>query len=374
MPHYLMSEMITKPLSVLCLTKYPRNGASSRMRSFQYLPWLERAEIAITVAPFLTEKYVSDLQQGRKNKLEVIRAYFRRLRHIVVSRNYDLVWIEYEALPWLPVWVEQFLLSSRVPYVLDYDDAVFHYYDKHRSSWVRKFLGNKHDILMRRAAMVCVGNEYLADRARQTGAKQVEVIPTVVDLERYSVLNENKMVYEESGTPCVGWIGQRSTAAFLLPYVNLFELLAQEGVARFSAIGIDASAIGSTMESISWSEESEVENVASFDIGIMPLSDGLFERGKCGYKLIQYMACGLPVVASPVGVNSEIVEHGVNGFLAETPEEWEIALRALLSDPELRKRMGKAGREKVEQLYSLQVTGPRLAALLKSVTDSRNTL
>jgi glycosyltransferase involved in cell wall biosynthesis len=100
----------------------------------------------------------------------------------------------------------------------------------------------------------------------------------------------------------------------------------------------------------------------------MPLPDNPWERGKCGFKLIQYMACGLPVIASPVGVNSEIVEHGVNGFLAETQEEWEAALRTLIADSDLRQQMGKAGREKVEREYSLQVTGPKLVALLKSIS------
>jgi glycosyltransferase involved in cell wall biosynthesis len=219
-----------------------------------------------------------------------------------VSRNHDLVWIEYETLPWLPVWIEQFLLPRRVPYVLDYDDAVFHSYDMHRNSWIRKLLGNKHDVLMRGAAIVCVGNEYLAERARQAGAKQVEVIPTVVDLDRYPMLKENQMVRKENGIPCVGWIGQRTTAAFLLPHINLFERLIEEGIARFSAIGIDDSTLGLTMEFIPWGEESEVENIMNFDIGVMPLSDSPFQRGKCGYKLIQYLACGLPVVALHVGL------------------------------------------------------------------------
>ena len=360
--------MSKNKISILFLTKYTRNGASSRIRTFQYIPLLQQAGIVVTVAPFLSGKYVSGLQQGRKNKLEAARAYFRRLWTLATSRNHDLIWIQYEALPWLPVWIEQFLLSKRVPYVLDYDDAVFHFYDMHRISWVRKLLGHKHDVLMRRAAMVCVGNEYLAERARRAGARQVEVIPTVVDLDRYPLIDEHKINSENDRVPCVGWIGQRSTAAFLLPFNKLFTQLVDEGVARFTAIGIDASAMVLTMESIPWHEESEVADISGFDIGIMPLSDGPFERGKCGYKLIQYMACGLPVVASPVGVNCEIVEHGVNGFLAETPEEWEMALRTLLADPELRIRMGKAGREKVERQYSLQVTGPKLVSLLKSVS------
>jgi glycosyltransferase involved in cell wall biosynthesis len=141
--------------------------------------------------------------------------------------------------------------------------------------------------------------------------------------------------------------------------------LQQQGVARFTAIGIDAAALGLPMDSVPWSEQTEAQDIARLDVGIMPLVDAPFERGKCGYKLIQYMACGLPVVASPVGVNRQIVEHGVNGFLAETPEQWATALRTLCADPALRARMGAAGRRKVEQHYSLQVTAPRLVQILR---------
>jgi hypothetical protein len=116
-----------------------------------------------------------------------------------------------------------------------------------------------------------------------------------------------------------------------------------------------------------WSEDSEVAMIQSMDIGIMPLTDSPWARGKCGYKLIQYMACGLPVVASPVGVNADIVEHGVNGFLATTEDEWRQALTTLLRDPDLRRRMGAAGRRKVETDYSLQVWGPRVAAIFHEI-------
>jgi len=153
--------------------------------------------------------------------------------------------------------------------------------------------------------------------------------------------------------------------------VPLFERLSAQGRARFAAIGIDAQSLGLPMTSIAWTEQTEVASISSFDIGIMPLLDGSFERGKCGYKLIQYMACGLPVVASPVGVNCQIVEHGVNGFLAETPEQWEQALQTLLADADLRQRMGQAGRKKVEQEYCIQVTGPKMAALLRDVSKVR---
>jgi glycosyltransferase involved in cell wall biosynthesis len=115
-----------------------------------------------------------------------------------------------------------------------------------------------------------------------------------------------------------------------------------------------------------WSEETEAADVHRFDVGIMPLPDGPFEKGKCGYKLIQYMAAGIPVVASPVGINSQIVEHGINGFLASSESEWAQALEYLRDNPEERKRMGIAGRKKVETEYDLAVTAPQLLHLLES--------
>jgi len=120
-----------------------------------------------------------------------------------------------------------------------------------------------------------------------------------------------------------------------------------------------------------WSEETEVAQISDCTVGVMPLLDTMWERGKCGYKLIQYMACGLPVVASDVGVNSEIVQQGHNGFLVKTPEEWVAALGALLSDQALALQMGSAGRERVEQVYCTQIAGPKLAALLRSAAGGQ---
>jgi glycosyltransferase involved in cell wall biosynthesis len=354
-------------MKILALTRYGRQGASSRMRSYQYQPWLEAAGIHATIAPLFSDAYVRDLQQNIRDPIKVARAYAGRFQILIASRRFDMLWIEKEALPWLPAGVEKTLLPGSVPYVLDYDDAVFHYYDKHRNSVVKSLLAGKHPALIKGAALVVVGNEYLAEFARRAGASYVEVVPTVIDLARYPVASLKRAGGD--APPCVGWIGQPARASFLGAYASLFKRLSADGWARFAAIGIDAQRLGLPMASIPWTEQTEVASIVRFDIGIMPLVDEPFERGKCGYKLIQYMACGLPVVASPVGVNRQIVEHGVNGFLAETPEQWEQALQTLLADPGLRQRMGQAGRQKVEQQYCIQVTGPRLAALLKNTAS-----
>ena len=357
-------------MKVLMLSRYGRLGASSRVRFYQYQPLLEASGIRITPAPLFSDGYVQGLQQNSRSLIEVIRAYTGRVHALLTRQQFDLLWIEKETLPWLPAWLEKMLLSGGVPYVLDYDDAVFHYYDQHRNPVFKALLRNKHPTLIRDAAMVLAGNDYLAEFARHAGATRVEVVPTVIDLVRYPPTITKKA--EDEGLPCVGWIGQRATAAFLTPYAPLFKRLAADGLARFSAIGIDAQSLGLPMDSVPWAERTEVTSIAGLDIGIMPLLDAPFERGKCGYKLIQYMACGLPVVASSVGVNHHIVEHGVNGFLANTLEEWEQALRTLLADSGLRQRMGRAGRLKVEQQYCVQVTGPRLAVLLKNAVSLTN--
>ena len=350
-------------MKLLVLPRYGRLGASSRLRMMQYLPYLEAQGAEVTLAPLFSDTYVAGLQHNRRNSREVVWAYAQRIKALWGRNKFDLMWIEKEALPWLPAWVERLLLAAKVPYVLDYDDAVFHYYDQHRSGLVKHLLGDKHKQLIRDATFIVAGNAYLASYAEQFGAKKVELVPTVIDLARYPQITLARPI-ASSNPPRVGWIGQRATASFLQPYRSIFEHLSSSGQARLVAIGIDAGALGLPMESVRWTEDTEVASIASLDIGIMPLVDGPFERGKCGYKLIQYMACGLPVVASPVGVNCQIVEHGVNGFLAETPEQWEHALRTLLADAPLRHRMGLAGRHKVEQHYCLQVAGPRLVELL----------
>jgi glycosyltransferase involved in cell wall biosynthesis len=169
--------------------------------------------------------------------------------------------------------------------------------------------------------------------------------------------------------PCIGWIGQRSTAHFLQPLAGLLADMLNHGIAQSVAIGLDAAAIGLPMASQPWSEEDEVAALQSLDIGIMPLNDGPFERGKCGYKLIQYMACGLPVVASPVGVNCELVKHGVNGFLADSPQDWRESLTTLCKDASLRQQMGAAGRKLVESQFSLAAMAPKLANIFRELAS-----
>lgn len=354
-------------VKALMLTRYERSGASSRIRMLQYGAALQKEGVEALLNPFFNQSYLERLYSGQSTLGPTFAAYARRAGQLTRAGQADLIWLEKEAMPWLPWVIEHALLPKDVPLLVDYDDAVFHRYDLHHTAFVRRLLGRKLDKLMASASLVTAGNRYLADRALAAGAKRVEIVPTVVDLTAYTI--RPKSLSRQA--PTIGWIGTPSTwAEYMAPMMPRLLQAAEAADARIITVGagraVDAHPL---LVNLPWTEESEVACIHAMDIGIMPLIDTPWARGKCGYKLIQYLACGLPVIASPVGVNAEIVEHGVNGFLATTDTEWAEALRTLLHDPALRARMGQEGRRKVEHDYSLQVWGPRVAQMLRHVAD-----
>ena len=348
---------------VLALPRYASKGASSRLRTLQYVDELARHGVACRVESLLDETYLDDLYAGRRTQwARVARAYWQRLSLRRAVASFDVVWLEKEALPWLPSAAERFMLGSNTPIVVDYDDAIFHRYDQHASSWVRLAMGNKIDAVMRSAAVVMAGNDYLAERASQAGARRVEIIPTAIDLRRYAL--RARRVSNVAFT--VGWIGTPQTAGYLREIAPALRRFRESVDVRYVFIGCpEGLDLGVPYEARAWSEATEAADLASFDCGVMPLQDGPFERGKCGYKLIQYMACGVPVVASPVGVNAQIVTPE-NGYLASSAEDWLAALHALHSDEAASRRMGVRGRALVEAKYSIQVVAPRLEAILRA--------
>lgn len=359
---YLLNAVFLIKMKILLLSKYSRIGASSRVRSYQYVEYLKSKGLTITVSELFNDEYLSVLYETGSHALFVsLKAYARRLKILFSVKQYDLLWIEKELFPWLPAWAERLLKRLDIHYVVDYDDAIFHKYDISNNGLVRILLGRKIDVVMSHADMVIVGNEYLAKRAQRVDARSVTTLPTVVDTEVYRVKNyDNEKVV-------IGWIGTPITVKYFeLISSALVELRSQVnytlrliGAGQYSLPGIDIDVVG-------WDEASEVEKIQRFDIGIMPLPDEPWERGKCGYKLIQYMACGKPVVASPVGVNSKLIEHGVDGYLANSTNEWVEALLFLVNNKSQREAMGIKARTKIEDHYSLKVMKPLLYEALSS--------
>lgn len=354
-------------MKVLVLSRYSRLGASSRLRMLDYVPELTAMGFQVEVTPFFDTSYLTRLYAGERVGLAALRYFTSRFARLVLREKPDLIWLEKEAFAWLPWGIEKAILPRHVPLVSDYDDAVFHRYDLNRSRAVKFLLGRKIDDVMAASDLVMAGNSYLANRARLSGAKKVVVVPTVVDTTIYTT----ELVPHPDARLRIGWIGSPSTwNEYCVPLLPVLTSRAESHGAVVRAVGASSIAASSaTVETLPWSESTEVQAIQGMDVGVMPLVDSPWARGKCGYKLIQYMACGLPVVASPVGVNNEIVEHGVNGFLAKTDNDWANALDALLGDADLRRRMGAAGRKKVEKEYSLQVYRSRVAELLKSAVD-----
>lgn len=359
-----------KSLRVLALTRYGVLGASSRLRFLQYFPALQAAGIQLQwQALFGDAALGARYKRGQYGVVAALVAFGARMQAMLNRRDFDVVWVEKEALPYFPLWIESALLSG-VPYVLDYDDAVFHNYDQHAKAWVRHLFGHRLDGLMARASLVVAGNSYLEQRALDAGAPWVEVVPTVIDLVRYPAPCQLKLVQPGGvdSVPGIVWIGSPSTVAYLQVIREPLRVLSKRVPFVLRVIGGGAVDLpGVRVESVHWTEAAEVESIKACHVGVMPLTDSPWERGKCGYKLIQYMACGLPVVASPVGVNSSIVQEGVNGYLAKDAQAWANRLEQLLTSVSLRTKMGAAGRQRVEQEYCLQVTGPRLANWLHKV-------
>jgi len=349
------------------LTKYTRIGASSRYRTFQFLPTLRKAGLHCTVSPLFDDAYLMHkYEYGRASVLHLLSAFARRLWIILNMPQDVVVMVEYELLPFGPALIERWLVWRGCRLVVDYDDPLFHQYDQHTSFWVRRLLGRKIATVMRLADTVIAGNAYLSDYAWRAGAKRVVVIPTVVDLMRYPLLPAaiNSTIFT------IGWIGSPTTAKYLHAVGPALAAVCQGGRARLRVIGSGPINMpGVPLECLDWSEATEVDQMRSFDVGIMPLPDEPWARGKCGFKLIQYMACGLPVVASPVGVNAEIVEEGVNGYLARSIDDWQRALARLMASSDDCKRMGQAGRRKVEAEFSLQVTAPKVLKVIREAAN-----
>lgn len=352
-------------VKVLALTKYGSRAASTRQRFLQYRPALKTAGIEFHHSTFFENDHLQRLTAGRKASPQaVVHGYVRRLRMLAATTHYHALWVQYELFPYWPGFAERLGAWTGKPIIVDYDDAIFHTYDASSNRLVRSLLGNKLAPLLRSASAVCCGNSYLQDYVSRY-CERTMILPTVVDTDSYV-----PSVKRREGPVVIGWIGSPSTWAFVRPMLPVLRSLAEEFGVIIRAIGAGNAAAHEHfpgLQLVEWSEAGEISAVQEVDIGIMPVGSGAFERGKCGYKLIQYMACGLPVVASPVGVNGQIVHPGGNGYLAQSPEDWRQALVRLIEDPELRATLGRAGRARIVADYSLSRHAPRLIELFQSM-------
>jgi glycosyltransferase involved in cell wall biosynthesis len=352
-------------LSVLALCRYSQLGASSRQRFHLYRDPLKAAGIDVTVTEFFDDAYLLARYSGAPVWQAVARSYARRIHRLLSLRQYDLLWIEKEMLPFLPAGIERFLFG-RTPYVIDIDDAWFFNYRNHRSRLVRRILGSKFEDLVRRSALTLAGNAYLGAWAEASGARNVHLLPTVVDLPRY------RSRLPADGPFTVGWIGTPMTVRYLEHVAEPLRQICDGKTAQLRIIGdTNFRLAGVASVSDAWNEAAEAELISQCHIGIMPLPDDPWVHGKCGYKIVQFLAAGRAVVATPTDANRTILGNGKAGFLTATDDEWIRALARLRDDPHLRAQMAAAGRELVEQNYCLAATVDGLARHLFAATGRK---
>ncbi len=352
--------------TLLYIPRFDECGPGPRYRVYQYLDSLRKLGLNITVKPLLDIQYLNDLYFKNKRSIPyLIKIYLRRAIFLFFNKSkFDLVLMDGELFPFLPFFIERMFLPKR--YIIDQDDAIFHTYDKHKSFLIRLLLGGKIGKIWKNSQHIIVGNAYVKKITLSLGAKQVTALPTVVDANKYKPSNTTTNALKEE--IIIGWVGSPATASLLSLIHPALKNVAQKANIVLYIIGAEYNLDGVKTVCIDWkngwSEEEEIKLTNSIDIGIMPLLDVPYQLGKCGFKLIKYMACAKPMIASAVGMNIEIIDHDQNGYLASTQEDWEKYLLLLVENAEKRKLFGQAGREKMLATYSLQATSPILCDIV----------
>lgn len=365
-------------MKVLFLTQYPKLAPSPRYRVYQLIEWLEANGVECDVQPLIDEK--GYLRSRKKGSLfwkarTIAGAYLRRMKLAKQAHDYDLVYILKGAFMYGPPRIERRIKKTGTPMIFDYDDAIF----IHKGStangivdWFRSTDRIPETIKM--VDRVVVPNDYLADYSRKYN-DHVTVVAEAEDTDRFTMrgphvtsatagANDGKKIV-------IGWIGSPST----VKYLRLIEGALREICQRYPqvvirTVGGNYAADGVRVENVPWTFDQEVANFHGLDVGIMPLPLEEWSKGKSGCKLRQYMASGVPGVATRIGYNCELVEHGKNGLLVETQEEWVEALDQLIIDPELRNSMAKTARQSVVDRFSIPVIGPRLIDAFKKTIDA----
>ena len=332
---------------------YPLNTApGQRYRIEQWKSELEAQGITVEMLPFADQQLMRLLYQPGNYGVKAVaiaRCFFRSLKSLTQLRHYDAVYLYRAACIAGPALLEHLLLLFRRPVIYDFDDAIFYLH----TSQVNRYFGwlkfpGKTASICRLSQHVVVGNQYLARYARQFN-ETVSVIPSSVDTDAYFPTPKKP----DSSRVVVGWTGSSTSQTYLEAFAPMLrELIARYPIELCVHSDREPDLPGIPYVWRPWSAETEVEEIRQFDIGLMPMPDEEWAKGKCAMKALLYMSLGIPAVCSAVGANCEVIQHGENGMLAYTTEEWLSALGRLIEDAALRERLGHAGRRTIEEGYS----------------------
>ena len=346
---------------ILFLVPYPlHESPSQRFRFEQYFDVLETKEYRYTIQSFLNiDNWKLFYSSGKilSKCLALLIGFSKRVIAICKSPMYDFVFIHREVTPIGPPifeWILVKVFGKKIIY--DFDDAIW-MTDRPEESAVFRTLKwrSKVSSICRWAFKISCGNDFLCGFA-MTFNNSVNYNPTTIDTTRLHNRQLFKATSPEPTKITIGWTGSHSTLKYLNEIDNVLHRILQDFTDVEFLVIADKKPTLQYVDSVRfvpWSLETEINDLLRLDIGIMPLPDDLWSKGKCGFKALQYMALEIPAIASPVGVNSRIIDHGVNGFLCSTPEEWDYAIRKLIQDPNLRKKIGARGRKTVVENYSV---------------------
>ncbi len=356
-------QILVTLAKILFITPYPlREAPSQRFRFEQYFDTLEASDFQFTVHPFLPADRSGVLYRGGNNfhqLISLISGFISRIALLFKVSQFDFIFIHREATPVGPPAIEWAIAKVfRKKIIFDFDDAIW-LTDKKNEGWLEKKLRwrRKVGLICKWSYKVSCGNEYLCSYARNFN-DQVVLNPTTIDTEQV----HNRKFFpppvslspEEKKT-VIGWTGSHST----LKYLEELTPVLQQLMEKYPSVRLLVIADRPPQMNLKglvfkkWTQETEIEDLCQADIGIMPLPDDEWAKGKCGFKALQYMALEIPAVVSPVAVNKFIVTPGVHGFWCDTATDWIRNLSELITNPLLRKEMGKNGRRKIEQEYSL---------------------
>ena len=360
-------------MKILVLAPYPlRSSPSQRFRFEQYFDALNNAGHTYTFQSFLTPGGWRDIYSKGKQIRKawaIIQGFLRRLVILPKALSSDIVFVHRELTPIGPPlfeWMIAKLLRKKIVY--DFDDAIW-LTDRKNETWFGRVLRwrSKVATICRWSHIVSGGNKFLCDYARRSNPN-VRYNPTTIDLSYHAPAPKvsNEIV--------IGWTGSHTTLRYLDSFVPVIQQLEKKyRNLVFMVIANTSPQMNvSSLRFVRWNEDTEILDLSKIDIGIMPLPDDEWSKGKCGFKLLQYMALEKPAVASPVGVNTTIITNGVNGLICNSASEWIESLERLIEDPVLRNTLGKAGRKKVESDYSVSSNTSNFLSLFQPSAINTN--
>lgn len=347
-------------IKVLGLALYGPLAASHRVRLSQYQAGLLEHGIDLQVQSLLDDVYVRRRFEGKSiSTLALLRCFFKRFLSLVRDKEWDVFIIHCELFPMLPARLERYLVHK--PYIYDFDDAFYLRYRTGKFKLLRPILGDKFDHVISSANAVTAGSEFLAKYAENFNTNTF-VLPSVVNTDIY------KYRKKDDGTFfTIGWIGSPSTAPYLTELIDPLSKLGSIINLRLVVVGGKAPQIHNVeVLELQWDSTTETDIISSFDVGVMPLPNTEWAKGKCAYKIVQYMACGVAVVASKVGANLDVLNESC-GYLVTDSSGWYASLLELYENRELRHEKGQAALTRARSFYSLESNLPKMAKVIKSI-------